>query len=280
MNKHNCRYHQNEFPIEGEIVIGKIAKVTELGVFIEITEYDNLEGLIVVGELTRKRINNAQRAVKNGKMEVAMVSRVDKVKRYVDLSRIKVTPEEKERCLEQHYRNKTAHSAMVALAQRIGIELFDLYSQFGWDKFKSYGNLYNYFVAVLEDPKVAENEKFSEEIIEAVQSKFKNAKIKVYAEVSVSFIRSGAVHYIKSSLRAASENDPEVEVAMIKPPLYSISKMVDKPEDGIGVVKTICCLIQARVVNMGGKFVLAKEPVIYGDKKLHKRGLEEIEEVI
>ncbi|KCZ77590.1 hypothetical protein H311_01396, partial [Anncaliia algerae PRA109] len=57
MTHFQCRYHEEKYPAEGDIVVGKVSQVTDLGVFILLTEYNNLEGLIVIGELTRKRIS-------------------------------------------------------------------------------------------------------------------------------------------------------------------------------------------------------------------------------
>ena len=56
-----------------------------------------MEGLILSTEVTRKRVKSVNKFIKIGRMETMMVIRVDKEKRYIDLAKKKVQPEEANR---------------------------------------------------------------------------------------------------------------------------------------------------------------------------------------
>lgn len=46
-----------------------------------------MEGLILSNEITKKRIKSVKRFITEGKQETMIVIRVDKEKRYIDLSK-------------------------------------------------------------------------------------------------------------------------------------------------------------------------------------------------
>jgi len=89
-----CRYYRNEFPEENELVVVKIRDVHDTGAYVNLLEYNEIEGMIPFTEVTKKRVNTVSRLVKVGKVEIMMVLRVDPVKGYIDLSRKKVHMEE------------------------------------------------------------------------------------------------------------------------------------------------------------------------------------------
>jgi translation initiation factor 2 subunit 1 len=68
--------------------------VTENGAYVILLEYENMEGLILSTEVTRKRVKSVKKFLKVGKQETMMVIRVDREKRYIDLSKKQVQPEE------------------------------------------------------------------------------------------------------------------------------------------------------------------------------------------
>lgn len=263
----NCRYYEQEFPTEGEIVIGRIAKVAELGVFIEMIEYNNLEGLIVVGELTRKRINNAQKAVKIGKIEVAVVSRVDRRKRYIDLSRIKVSNDEKMECLQTYYRNKAAHNTMITIAQKLNIDLLELYQQFAWPKAKEHGSLYNYFVELLVNPQIIAGHEFEDAILDGVSMRFKANKVKIAAEIRVVCLKSRGVHAIKEALMETLALNKNIEVNLIKPPIYSVSKYDYDAKKGTDAINDACNRVRSKITKLGGEFSIVSPPTVFGENK-------------
>jgi translation initiation factor 2 subunit 1 len=49
-----------------------------------------MEGMILSTEVTRKRVKSVKKLIKVGKQEVMSVIRVDKEKRYIDLSKKQV----------------------------------------------------------------------------------------------------------------------------------------------------------------------------------------------
>lgn len=144
-NDQSVRFHRTEFPLPGELVIGKNVKITELGVYVNLLEYGNIEGLVVIGELSKKRIRNIHKLIKINKIEVLSVLRVDKTKGYIDLSRKKVIESDFNNTFRAYLKNKIANNIIVSLSNRLGQHPIKFYEEWAWDKSEQYNTLYEYF---------------------------------------------------------------------------------------------------------------------------------------
>ena len=118
-----CRMYEQRFPEIDEVVMvqvrersdlvtlkfdvyAKVKSIAEMGAYVELLEYDNVEGMILLSELTRRRIRSVSKLIKVnrsevlwsskhsilfspqvGRIEPVMVLRVDKEKGYIDLSK-------------------------------------------------------------------------------------------------------------------------------------------------------------------------------------------------
>jgi translation initiation factor 2 subunit 1 len=57
-----------------------VEQIAEMGAYVTLLEYDNIEGMILLSELSRRRIRSINKLVREGRTEIAMVIRVDKEK--------------------------------------------------------------------------------------------------------------------------------------------------------------------------------------------------------
>jgi len=69
----------------GAVVVGKVTKLTNFGVFVELEP--NLEGLLHISELSDRKIENPEEVVKVGESIEVRILRVDTVERKIGLSR-------------------------------------------------------------------------------------------------------------------------------------------------------------------------------------------------
>ncbi|KAM0679185.1 hypothetical protein BDAP_000051 [Binucleata daphniae] len=254
-------FYPSKYPKAGEVVMTKITKITDLGVYVELLEYNNIEGLIVVGELSKKKIKSVASLVKIGKIEAAMVIRVDSEKGYIDLSRKKVSTEDYRTCIQKYNQNKMAHSVMVLEckarnSRKINCTINDLYEEYFAKAAKS--SLYNYFLKVLTN-------EIKDEIHESVKKKYNLAKYKVRADVDVTSHNIG-IEAVKEALQAGKNVDKKVEIALIKTPIYCILLSIGDKEEGIRIVNLAIEKIKETITKSGGRFKMAGEVEVYGEK--------------
>lgn len=58
---------------------------------------------------------------------------------YIDLSKRRVTPEEVNRCQERYQKVKVAHSILRHVAEKLGMDVTELYTTIAWPLAKKYG---------------------------------------------------------------------------------------------------------------------------------------------
>lgn len=131
----------------------QVEKVHENGAYVVLLEYDNMEGLILSTEVTKKRVKSVNKFLKIGKLETMMVIRVDREKRYIDLSKKKVQPNEALEAEKRFKKAKMVHIILKQTAAKLNTKLIRLYEKFGWDLYKKFNNdAYDSFRMIMNDP--------------------------------------------------------------------------------------------------------------------------------
>jgi len=149
----NCRMYENKYPETDDLVIVQVKLVAEMGAYVSLLEYGNIEGMILLSELSRRRIRSINKLIRVGRTEVVVVLRVDKDKGYIDLSKRRVSPEDILKCEEKYNKSKAVHSIMRHVSETNKVRLEDLYVQFGWDLYKRFGHAYDAFKSIVTQEK-------------------------------------------------------------------------------------------------------------------------------
>lgn len=71
--------------------------VTEIfadGAYVELLEYNNIKGMILNSEMSRKGVKQVKKIIRENKQEVLRVLRVDQNQGYIDLTRKQIKPDE------------------------------------------------------------------------------------------------------------------------------------------------------------------------------------------
>ncbi|KAF8961722.1 eukaryotic translation initiation factor 2 subunit alpha [Flammula alnicola] len=113
------RYYEQKYPEVDELVMVQVRQIAEMGAYVKLLEYDNTEGMILLSELSRRRIRSVQKLIRVGRNEVVVVLRVDKEKGYIDLSKRRVSPEDIVKCEERYLKSKTVASILRHVASKI-----------------------------------------------------------------------------------------------------------------------------------------------------------------
>ncbi|KAI4523596.1 hypothetical protein K525DRAFT_254431 [Schizophyllum commune Loenen D] len=113
------RYYEQKYPEVDELVMVQVRQIAEMGAYVKLLEYDNTEGMILLSELSRRRIRSVQKLIRVGRNEVVVVLRVDKEKGYIDLSKRRVSPEDITKCEERFMKSKSVASILRHVASKL-----------------------------------------------------------------------------------------------------------------------------------------------------------------
>ena len=76
----SCRFYEHRFPEVEDVLMVNVRSIAEMGAYVHLLEYNNIEGMILLSELSRRRIRSINKLIRVGRSECVVVIRVDKDK--------------------------------------------------------------------------------------------------------------------------------------------------------------------------------------------------------
>jgi translation initiation factor 2 subunit 1 len=273
----DCRFYEVQYPEIESLVMVNVRTIADMGAYVSLLEYNNIEGLILLSELSRRRIRSINKLIRVGRNEVAMVLRVDKDKGYIDLSKRRVSPEDVAACEDKFNKAKAVHGVLRHLAERRKFQLEDLYERIAWPLYKKYGHAYDAFKIALaeesggsggdgvEDPfsTLDVPEDVIDELKLYIRRRLAPQPIKIRADVEVSCFTYDGIDAIREALFAGiavgTENSP-IKIRLIAPPIYVLSTMTLDKEAGIALLQKSIDVILEKISEKGGKMDVKMAP--------------------
>jgi len=294
-----CRYYENKYPEIDDVVMVNVRSIADMGAYVHLLEYNNIEGMILLSELSRRRIRSINKLIRVGRTEPVVVIRVDKDKGYIDLSKRRVSPEDVERCTEVFSKAKAVNSILRHVANileyKSSDELEELYKKTAWHfeaKTKKKGSSYDWFKQAVQDPSLLDecglDEKTKTVLLENIQQKLTQQAVKIRSDVEVACYTYEGIDAVKDALRsgmACSTENVSVRINLIAPPLYVITTSTPEKQEGLEILNMACKAIEERISTSGGSFNIKMAPkvVTATDEadlaKQMERALQENEEV-
>jgi len=260
MSSSQCRFYENRYPEVDEVVMVNVQEIAEMGAYVKLLEYDNIEGMVLLSELSRRRIRSIQKLIRVGKNEVAVVLRVDKEKGYIDLSKRRVSAEDIVKCDERYNKSKAVHSILRHCAEKFTIPLETLYQTIGWPLSRKYGHAYDAFKLSITDSTIfdaveAPSPDVLEELKLYISRRLTPQAIKIRADVEVSCFSYEGIDAIKAALVAAEDVSTEqmqVKAKLVAAPLYVISVQALDKNQGIALLEKAIEEITNTIQSKGG----------------------------
>lgn len=265
------RFYENKYPEIESVVMVNVRNIADMGAYVSLMEYNNIEGMILLSELSRRRIRSIHKLIRVNRNEVVMVLRVDKEKGYIDLSKRRVAPEDVAACEDRFNKAKAVHGVLRHLAERRKFYLEDLYEKIGWPLYRKFGHAYDAFkLAISDDKNVGDpfaDLDVPEDVIEELRTyilrRLAPQPIKIRSDIEVSCFTYEGIDAIRDALFAGmakgSEQTP-IRIKLIAPPIYVLSTTTLEKEAGIALLNDSIEAIRENITAKGGKIDVKMAP--------------------
>ncbi|XP_063982823.1 eukaryotic translation initiation factor 2 subunit 1 [Diachasmimorpha longicaudata] len=273
----SCRFYKEKYPEVEDVVMVNVRSIAEMGAYVHLLEYNNIEGMILLSELSRRRIRSINKLIRVGKTEPVVVIRVDKEKGYIDLSKRRVSPEDVEKCTERYAKAKAVNSILRHVAELLHYDsdeqLEELYQKTAWyfeAKYKKQkASAYDFFKQSVLDPSIlAEcglDDHTKEVLLSNIKRKLTSQAVKIRADVEVACYGYEGIDAVKAALKAGlalSTEELPIKINLIAPPLYVMTTSTPEKTDGLKALNDAIVVIQAKIVELGGVFNIQMAPKV------------------
>ncbi|KAF8551185.1 hypothetical protein OG21DRAFT_1478250 [Imleria badia] len=287
------RYYEQRYPEVDELVMVQVRQIAEMGAYVKLLEYDNIEGMILLSELSRRRIRSIQKLIRVGRNEVVVVLRVDREKGYIDLSKRRVSPEDITKCEERYMKSKAVASIMRHVASKLPAvdapapaeeegaaaaedaaseeaRLEKLYEQVAWPLGKIYGHPYDAFKLALTEQETVfaalanpPSPATIAVLTSTIARRLTPQPIKLRADIELTCYTPAGIDAIKKALRAGEKESNEtvpIKAKLVAPPLYVLSTNATDKFVAIDRLERAIESIQGSIETQGGALVVKMKP--------------------
>ncbi|KAG5322667.1 IF2A factor, partial [Pseudoatta argentina] len=273
----SCRFYKEKYPEVEDVVMVNVRSIAEMGAYVHLLEYNNIEGMILLSELSRRRIRSINKLIRVGKTEPVVVIRVDKEKGYIDLSKRRVSAEDVEKCTERYAKAKAVNSILRHVAELLHYDnddqLEELYQKTAWhfeEKYKKQkASAYDFFKQSVLDPSIlAEcglDEHTKEVLLNNIKRKLTSQAVKIRADVEVACYGYEGIDAVKTALKAGlalSTDELPIKINLIAPPLYVMTTSTPEKQDGLKALSDAIEVIQNKIMSLGGVFNVQMAPKV------------------
>ncbi|XP_043277554.1 eukaryotic translation initiation factor 2 subunit 1 [Venturia canescens] len=273
----SCRFYKEKYPEVEDVVMVNVRSIAEMGAYVHLLEYNNIEGMILLSELSRRRIRSINKLIRVGKTEPVVVIRVDKEKGYIDLSKRRVSAEDIEKCTERYAKAKAVNSILRHVAELLHYDnddqLEELYQKTAWhfeEKYKKQkASAYDFFKQSVLDPSIlAEcglDDLTKDVLLNNIKRKLTSQAVKIRADVEVACYGYEGIDAVKTALKAGlalSTEEIPIKINLIAPPLYVMTTSTPEKADGLKALNNAIEVVQMKITSLGGVFNVQMAPKV------------------
>lgn len=218
-------FKKKGFPEEGELVFATVTNVQYNSVFVKIEEYDR-QGLIHISEVSPGRIRNIRDYVKEGKMVVCKVIKIDESKGHIDLSLRRVTEMQKRAKTDERKQEQKAENIIEMLASKLKEKPAQIYKEISEVLLPKYERLQYAFEEVVENGASLEKEgvpkKYSKLLEELVKEKIKPKVVTISGTIMIKSYEEDGAELVKNTLIKAQSSAQETIIKCLGAGNYSL----------------------------------------------------------
>lgn len=299
----SCRFYEEKYPEKESVIVARVREIGEMGAYANLLEYNNIEGMILMSELSRRRIRSVNKLVRIGRDEYVLVLRADTEKGYIDLSKRRTSPEDHTLTENRYQKAKCVYSIVKHTSSMLKFqtdeELESLMERTVWYLNRKYHKeretakaSYEIFKKAVDDPSVLDECDITDEekqiLLRNIKLRMMPTPERIRADITVSCTGPDGVEAVKAALRAGieagkanaqnTENSQEngdgddsinaISITLIAPPEYVVQTQSLDKEQGIDLVWSVLRAVEQKIKTFPfGISKIKSEPKVVGPQE-------------
>jgi translation initiation factor 2 subunit 1 len=192
------------YPEDNELVMCTVTKIYPNSVFVTLDEYQK-SGMIHISEVSPGRIRNIREFIKEGKVVVCKVLKVNLERGHIDLSLRRVNEGEKRRKVNEVKQEQKAEKIIEYVSQKVGKDPIAFYNEITPAILKQYPTIHSAFEAVVQKETTLDQlgiaKKDAPILEEVIHSRIKPPQVFIGGELTVTTYASNGVELIKEGIK-------------------------------------------------------------------------------
>ena len=219
------QFRRQGFPEEGELVLCTVTKVQFHSVFVNIDEYDK-QGMIHISEVSPGRIRNIRDYVKEGKVIVCKILRINRERGHIDLSLRRVSDNQRRNKVDEIKQEQKSEKIIEGVAFRLKKDFKALYKEIAEKVFKQYDMINVAFREVVEEDLKLESlgidKKIANELEILIRERIKPKVVEIGGSIVIETYDSDGISVIKEAITKASTQE-NVTIKYLGAGKYSVT---------------------------------------------------------
>lgn len=207
------------YPEEGDIVFCTITKIHFHSVFVTLDEYEHKQGMIHISEVSPGRIRNLNDYVKEGKVVVCKVLRINKDRGHIDLSLRRVNENQRRAKVEERKQQTIAENILQSYAQLHKTDLKKLYTEVSTILLNEYETLYGAFEDVVEkDVSLVDmglDKDLATELEKLIRERIKQKEVEIIGELKLESYEEEGAKIVNSFMKKIVAISPLLHVQFL-----------------------------------------------------------------
>ena len=228
-----------EWPDEGELIVGTVYKVVNYGAFANLEEYAGKEAFIHISEVSSGWVKNIRDHVRENQKIVARVLRVNpnqKIvarvlrvnpkKGHVDASLKRIREDQRTKKIQQWKIEQKAEKFLELAAKSLDKDLDTAYDEVGYELMDIFGDIYGAFESASEEgaetlTEEGISDEWADAITEVAVKNIQPPEVHISGYVDIKNYNPDGVDVIREALMAAEAEN--IEVQCVGAPRYRIT---------------------------------------------------------
>lgn len=260
-------FYNEKLPNKNSVVICKIKEVNEIGVTVFLSEYNDIEGMIMLEEVSRIYKNNQKKKFKVGSYICALVLNVDKEKGFIDLSKKQVSEEDKLLCEKKYKNNKKIINMVNGFLNNKNIDYNDFMNKTLWRLDENI--YYNKLLEIIDLGSDSLENYFEIEnkydFISYLLEKIKNGPKKIECIFEIKCTNTNGIEDIKYILKKSLEkniSDEKIKINLLNYPQFVMYSKSENYKLVLDNMDSIIEFIKNNVESKNITFNILKDPYV------------------